>query len=66
MLPELFKHFHVYACDHYAMGCSYRPKDFKVKTLKEGLDFYTKVIEEWRRNLKVDEDFYVVAHSLGG
>lgn len=63
MLPFLKEHFHVYAFDMYGMGNSYR-YDFNLKSHQEAIDLYTKSIEEWRQECKID-NFYLLGHSMG-
>ena len=63
MLPELTKHFHVYAFDLYGMGASYR-HNIEFKANEDAIDTMILSIEEWRQQLKID-NFYIQAHSLG-
>jgi len=47
------------------MGSSYSDRDLKITTSEEAIEIYTRFIEEWRQNQKIDT-FYLLGHSLGG
>ena len=66
--------YHVYAIDMYGMGSSYHynPETYKrehydseEQQFNNKIMLMTKTIEDWRRQIGL-EDFYMVAHSMGG
>lgn len=54
----------MYGFDLYGMGCSYSDKKAPVTSPDTALEVYTRSIEEWRLDLKIDE-FFILGHSLG-
>ena len=63
IMPDLLKHFHVYALDMYGFGASHRAQE-DITSTEQGLEIYTRSVEEWREKLGL-KDFYILGHSLG-
>lgn len=64
VIPHLAQYFRVYSIDQYGTGQSSRPH-FYVETFEETVEFFCSAIDEWRKQLKI-ENFILMGHSFGG
>lgn len=64
VIKDLSKKFRLYLIDIPGMGASSRVP-FTGTTKKETDDFFTDLLEDWRKEMDIT-DFFLAAHSYGG
>jgi len=64
-LKELAQHHTIYAIDLPGFGRSTR-LPFSGKSFEEAEDFFVNTIEQWRKEVKLEEQFDILGHSFGG
>lgn len=64
VMKRLAEHFYLVMFDIIGMGCSSRVQ-FNAANYYEANSFMLRIIEEWRKQLKLT-NFYLAGHSYGG